>query len=109
MHKVRTLARLNKVEFSDSASGNLLRGVWRLGEFGLDVHDAINVASERDRMEKEIKRVKDEVEKIAQKLDRPDFVSRAPEEVVAENRVRHNELLERQRKLESNLKQLPLK
>jgi valyl-tRNA synthetase len=109
MHKVRTLARLNKVEFSDTASGNLLRGVWRLGEFGLDVHDAINVASERDRMEKEIKRVKEEIEKIAQKLNRPDFVSRAPEEVVAENRVRHNELLERHRKLESNLNRLPVK
>ncbi len=109
MHKVQTLARLNKVEFSDVTSRNLLRGVWRLGEFGLDVHDAINVASERERMEKEIRRVKEEVGKIFQKLNSPDFVSRAPEEVVTENRARHNELLERHRKLESNLNRLPLK
>jgi len=109
LKKVRTLARLNKVEFSDSASGNLLRGVWRLGEFGLDVHDAINIAAERDRMEKEIRRVKEEAEKITQKLNSPDFLSRAPEEVVEENRTRHKELLERHRKLESNVSRLPLK
>ena len=109
LKKVQTLARLNKVEFSDSASGNLLRGVWRLGEFGLDVHDAINVAAERDRMEKEIRRVKEETGKITQKLNSPDFLSRAPEEVIAENRMRHKELLERHRKLESNLSRLPLK
>jgi len=109
LKKVRTLARLNKVEFSDSASGNLLRGVWRLGEFGLDVHDAINIAAERDRMEKEIRRVKEEAEKITQKLNSPDFLSRAPEEVVEENRTRHKGLLERHRKLESNVSRLPLK
>ena len=35
LEKVRSLARLNRVEFSDTASGNLLRGVWSHGEFGL--------------------------------------------------------------------------
>jgi valyl-tRNA synthetase len=108
MTKVKTLARLNAVEFSDSPSGNLLRGVCRLGEFGLDVHDAINVVSERDRMQKEIKKIGEEIEKILKKINSPDFVARAPEHVVAENRARHEELLDRQRKVESNLKRLPL-
>jgi valyl-tRNA synthetase len=102
------LARLNAVEFSDSPSGNLLRGVCRLGEFGLDVHDAINVASESDRMQKEIKKIGEEIEKILKKLNNADFVARAPEAVVAENRARHEELLDRQRKIVSNLKRLPL-
>jgi valyl-tRNA synthetase len=108
MSKVQSLARLSKVEFSDSAAGNLLRGVWRLGEFGLDVRDAINVASERDRMQKEIGKVTEELEKIAIKLNSPDFVSRAPEDVVSEKRARYDELLEKQRKIEANLSRLPL-
>jgi valyl-tRNA synthetase len=108
MQKIRTMARLNAVEFSDLPSGNLLRGVCRLGEFGLDVHDAINVASERDRMQKENKKIGDEIEKILKKLSNADFVARAPEAVVAENRARHEDLLDRQRKIESNLKRLPL-
>ena len=108
LQKVKTLARLNQIEFSDSASGNLLRGVWKLGEFGLDVRDAINIASERDRMQKEIGRVMKDIEKIETKLNNPDFMSRAPEEIISENRVRHSDLLERQHKLESNLNRLPL-
>jgi valyl-tRNA synthetase len=108
MPKIRTLARLNAVEFSDSPSGNLLRGVCRLGDFGLDVHDAINVASERDRMQKEIRKIDDEIEKIAKKTSSPDFLARAPEHVVAENRSRQEEMMDRRRKIESNLKRLPL-
>jgi valyl-tRNA synthetase len=107
MQKVQSLARLGKVDFSDSALGNFLRGVWKLGEFGIDVHDALDVASERERMDKEIGRVRNEIEKISKKLNSPDFMSRAPEDVVSENRARHDELLERQRKLEANLNRLP--
>jgi valyl-tRNA synthetase len=108
MQKIRSLARLNHIDFSDSVSGKLLRGVWRLGEFGLDVHDALNIEAERDRLQKEIARIKDEIDKLMRKINSQEFLSRAPEEVVAENRTRHGELLERYRKLEANLSRLPL-
>ena len=109
MEKVRSLACLKEVEFCDSASGRLLKGVSRMGEFGLDVQDAINVDSERERLQKEIARVKNEIDKIAGKLQSQDFLSRAPRDVVSENRTRCSELLERCHKLESNLAHLPLR
>jgi valyl-tRNA synthetase len=108
MKKVRALAGLKSTEFCDSTSGNLLRGVSRLGEFGLDVKDAINVESERLRLQKEIARVKKEIDKVWKKLNSQEFLSRAPRNIVSENRARHNELLERYQKLESNLNHLPL-
>jgi valyl-tRNA synthetase len=108
MKKVRTLAGLNNIEFCDSTSGNLLRGVSRLGEFGLDVQDAINVDSERLRLQKEIERVKKEIDKVWKKLNSQEFLSRAPQNIVSENRTRHKELLERYQKLDSNLNHLPL-
>lgn len=108
LQKVRSLARLNALEFSAADTGNLLRGVSKIGEFGLDVHDAINVVAERERMLKEIAKVQEEIDKAQVKLNRPDFVDRAPEAIVAEIRARHEELLDRQRKLESNLARLPL-
>jgi valyl-tRNA synthetase len=107
LKKIRLLARLQDLEFSDSVAGNLLRGVAKLGEFGLDVHDAINIESERDRLNKEMARVKDEMDKVWRKISSPDFLSRAPEEIVQENQSRHEELRERFRKLESNLNHLP--
>jgi valyl-tRNA synthetase len=108
LEKIRSLARLHRVEFSGSLAGNLLRGVWRLGEFGLDVHDAINVAAERERLQKEMARVREEIDRIWQKINSREFVSRAPDAIVAENRTRHEELTEKLRKLESSLGHLPL-
>jgi valyl-tRNA synthetase len=108
LEKVQSLARLSHVEFSGSLAGNLLRGVWKLGEFGLDVHDAIDVAAERDRLQKEMVRVDEEIDKVWKKINSPEFVSRAPEEVVSEIRTRHEELIEKLRKLKSNLGHLPL-
>ncbi len=109
LQKVRHMARLNKIDFADTLSGNLLRGVWRLGEFGLEIFDAINLEAERGRLEKNLVRLQSEVEKINKKLNSQEFVSRAPEEVIADNRARHAELLKKLQKLESNLNHLPSK
>jgi valyl-tRNA synthetase len=108
IEKIRSLAHLNKIEFQSSISGSLLRGVWRLGEFGLDVHDAINLKAESERLQKEMARVKEEIEKSLKKLNSEEFLARAPEEIIMEIRARYNESIERFQKLESNLKNLPL-
>jgi valyl-tRNA synthetase len=108
MQKVRSLARLNGVEFADSLTGRMLRGVSKLGEFGLDVQDALNIESERERLQKEMERVASEIDKVWKKMNSREFLSRAPEEVVTEIRTRHSGLIERLHKLESNLHHLPL-
>ncbi len=108
MDKVRTLARLGRVEFAASAPGGLLRGVCRMGEFGLDVHDALDVEAERGRLQREMTRVQEEIDKLWKKINSRDFVSRAPSEIVEETRSRHRELLEKHHKLESSLQHLPL-
>ena len=109
MGKIRNMARLGEIEFPPALpSGRvLLKGVWRLGEFGLDLEGAIDFRAERERIRKELERTKSEIEKIVKKINSHEFVARAPEEVVAENRSRHAELLERFEKFESNLAQLP--
>jgi valyl-tRNA synthetase len=48
----------------------------------------IDVAAERARLAREAGRAEDEAVKVARKLENADFVSRAPAEVVAENRAR---------------------
>jgi valyl-tRNA synthetase len=107
MQKVRSLARLKNVAFADLVSGRLLRGISKSGEFGLDVHGALDLESERERLRKEMALVKNEIDKIGKKINSREFLARAPEGVVMENRARHDELLERLHKLESNLNHLP--
>jgi valyl-tRNA synthetase len=106
--KIQALARLNSVLLPETLSGRYLRGVSKLGEFGLDVHDALNIENERERLQKEIARTRDEIDKVEKKLNSSEFVSRAPEDIVAENRSRHGALCEKLRKVESNLNQLPI-
>jgi valyl-tRNA synthetase len=106
--KIQALARLKSVLLPETLSGRYLRGVSKLGEFGLDIHEALNIVNERERLQKEIARTGDEIDKVLKKLNSPEFIARAPEDIVAEIRSRHNELCEKLRKLESNLNHLPI-
>ena len=54
----------------------------------LPLADVIDIGAERARLAKERDKTMGEMRKIAQKLDNADFVRRAPEEVVEENRER---------------------
>ncbi len=54
----------------------------------LPLADVIDVGAERARLGKERDKAAGEARKVAQKLDNADFVRRAPEEVVEENRER---------------------
>ena len=107
--KVCLLARLNSLESAPSLPEDrmLLKGVWRLGEYALDIRGAIDFASERTRLQKEMERTGVEIEKLLKKINSHEFAERAPAEVVADCQARHAELLEKHRKLESTLSQLP--
>jgi valyl-tRNA synthetase len=107
--KICLLARLSSLEFGSSLPTDrlLLKGVWRLGEYAVDIRGAIDFAAERARLQKEMERTGSEVAKLVKKINSHEFAERAPAEVVAESQARHAELLERLRKLESTLNQLP--
>ena len=51
----------------------------------------IDVAKERARLDKEIVRLDGEIAKVDKKLGNADFLARAPEEVVAEQRERRDD------------------
>jgi len=86
---IRRLARAK--EFSP-LSGEMPRGAVQLvvdeATLVLPLADVIDLAAERARLEKERAKVAVDAAKVAQKLANADFVSRAPEEVVEENRSR---------------------
>jgi valyl-tRNA synthetase len=109
LEKVRLLARLGRVAFAAAppAAGVQLKGVWKHGEFRLDLQGVVDFHAERERLQKELARIKSDIQKIVKKLNSHEFMDRAPDEVVQENRARHADLLERLGRLESNLQQLP--
>jgi valyl-tRNA synthetase len=107
--QVSSLGRLSAIECCTTLPADrvFLKGVWRSGEFGIDLEGAIDYAAERERLRKELDRTKSEIEKLQKKIGSEDFIARAPEEVVRDNRSRHAELCERKEKLEVSLRHLP--
>jgi valyl-tRNA synthetase len=77
---------------------------------GIEIHvplaGVIDIAKERERLEKEIKRVEAETAAHDKKLSNDKFLSKAPEHVVAMTRRRKQELAEKAEKLKQSLSQL---
>ena len=66
----------------------------------------VDIAAEKARLDKEIARERQEIAKVDAKLANPDFVARAPEEIVEENRERREASLSRIAKMEAALARL---
>ena len=72
----------------------------------LPLEGAIDFAAEKARLTKEIGKLDGEAKKIEAKLNNPDFVSRAKEEVVEENRERLDETRAKIAKMKAALERL---
>jgi len=87
-----------------------LRGVkWREVGLGIYVRAEVSQAeldAHRKRLEREIQKVSAELERAQAKLANPDFLSRAPAEVVEKNKRRADELAARQEQLKVQLGQM---
>ncbi len=85
---IERLARIEGVEAASSAPKASLQIVVGEATYALPVGDVIDLKAESARLQKEIKKLVDEVGKIDAKLANAAFVARAPEEVVEEQRER---------------------
>jgi valyl-tRNA synthetase len=63
----------------------------------------IDFDKESERLEKELVKVADELTAVSRKLENEDFLSKAPQDVVAKVKERHAGLLEKHQKLQSHL------
>ena len=66
----------------------------------------IDVALERERLDKQLARTKDDLQKCLRKLGNENFVANAPEEIVAKENARVAEFRQRAEQLEQQLARL---
>lgn len=86
---IRRLGRATEVRpFEGDPPKGVVQAVVGEATVMLPLADVIDLSAERARLAKERARIASDAEKIATKLAKPDFISRAPEEVVEENRER---------------------
>ena len=103
---IAQLLRVAEVRFVDAAPEGAIPYVVDGATLALPVAEFIDLAAERARLAKEVASLAGDIEKTSKKLANPDFVARAPEEVVEENRERLAEAEAAKAKLEGALARL---
>jgi valyl-tRNA synthetase len=103
---VKRLARLSDISFANAAPKSSIQLLIRGEVAALPLEGVIDLDAERARLAKEIQKLDVEVGKIDAKLGNADFIKRAPEEVVEEQRERREEALTRKAKMEEALGRL---
>jgi valyl-tRNA synthetase len=88
---VATLARLSEIRESEDIPSGSAQFVIGEAVAALPLGDVIDLAKERQRLQKEIGKAESEIAKIDAKLSNEAFVSRAPEEVIEEQKERRAE------------------
>jgi valyl-tRNA synthetase len=103
---IRFLGRLESVAVADAGPAGAVPLVIGEATAHLGVAGLIDVAAEAKRLAKEVAGHDAEIGKIRKKLDNPDFLARAPDEVVEENRERVAEAEAAKAKLSDALRRL---
>lgn len=98
------LARLDGIQPSDAtiAKGSL-QVVVDEATYALPLADVIDLDQERQRLQKELSKVETDIAKIEKKLGNPQFLERAPADVIEEQRTRRADLERNREKLEAAL------
>lgn len=105
---VLALARLKELRVAENEPKPkaAATAVIRKAEVYVPLEGVIDLASERERLKKEIAKLSKDIEMFSKKLSNKDFVERAPRAVVEKDASKFEELKTRQERLERNLKML---
>ena len=103
------LANVESLEILDEfPSGQMmLKGVAGTIEMAIPLEKGlVDFGKEKQRLEKELTKIKAEIEKIEKRLGNEEFVEKAPKEVVEEAKSRLHELHDRNKRIGKNLEHI---
>jgi valyl-tRNA synthetase len=103
---VQRLARVGEISFAQAAPRGAVQLVVRGGVAALPLKGVIDLAAERARLAKEMAKCDADIARVEAKLGNPNFVARAPEEVVDEEKEKREEAQLRKAKLAEALQRL---
>ena len=103
---IKRLARLSELSFADASPEGAVQMVVRNETAALPLKGVIDLAAERARLEKELGKASADIARLDAKLGNPDFIRRAPEEVVDAEREKRDEAQARRQKIAAALERV---
>ena len=103
---IKRLARVSDISSAAAAPKGSVQLVVRGEVAALPLKGVIDLAAERARLAKEMQKADADIARVDAKLDNPNFVARAPEEVVEEEQEKREEALGRKTKIAEALERL---
>lgn len=103
---ITRLARLEEISPQNEVPGESAQFVVGSATYALPLAGVIDIAVERTRLEKEVTKLDAEIAQIDKKLGNEQFVAKAPEEVIEEQKARREAAIERREKILEALKRL---
>jgi valyl-tRNA synthetase len=103
---IQRLARISEISFADAPPQGAVQLVVRGDVAALPLKGVIDLDAERSRLAKEMAKADADIARVDAKLNNPNFVSRAPEEVVEEEKEKREEALARKAKIAEALQRL---
>jgi valyl-tRNA synthetase len=100
---IKRLARLSDIGFADNVPHQAVQLIVRGDVAALPLEGIVDLAAEQGRLQKELAKLDTDIAKIEAKLGNADFLRRAPEDVVEEQRERKEEAEARRRKIDDAL------
>ena len=103
---IQRLARIAEISFADFPPQGAVQLVVRGDVAALPLKGVIDLDAERARLAKEMAKADADIARVDAKLNNPNFVARAPEEVVEEEKEKREEALARKAKIAEALQRL---
>jgi valyl-tRNA synthetase len=103
---LKRMARLSSIDVADAPPQGSAQFVLGEATMALALANVIDLAAERERLAKEIGKLEAEIQKIDARFANEQFMAKAPEEVVEENRERRADAEATVGKLNAALKRL---
>jgi len=106
---IQTLANIRRIETFDQFPDEkkLLKGVAGSWEIAIPIEEGVfNLKQEKQRLDKELAKITQDIERIEKRLQNTDFLKHAPKNVIQETKGRVQELQAKKAKLEESLEHI---
>jgi len=103
---IKRMAKIADISIADAPPPGAVQLLVRGDNVALPLRGIIDLAAEKARLEKEKAKAEADINRIDAKLGNPDFIARAPEEVVEADREKREEAVARRAKILEALERL---